>query len=292
MRAAIGALRTSLGPHRPVFVFHIDQPTNDFNTLFEVLDVDQNRYVLDDPNVFPCAIGRSFYSNVLPPTHVHLGWSSYAAQWLSRIPTVLPDHFWVPNSTAAARGRFERQGAEDWKLFLALRARELRLGGRLIVVLPALNDDGSSGTSHLMDHANAVLAEMVDEGEITAEERRRMVLASLPRRKGDLLAPFAHGGHFEGLVVEHCNIFVVADGAWADYQRSPDKEVLATKHALFFRSTFAPSLATALARSRGVEAARVFTDRLGDGLRCRLANSPAPLRPLAGVIVLAKKRLA
>src|SRR5262249_37891800 len=69
------------------------------------------------------------------------------------------------------------------------------------------------------------------------------------------------------------------------------RRFLATKHALFFRSTFAPSLATALARSRGVEAARVFTDRLGGGLRCRLVNHPAPLRPLAGVIVLAKQRL-
>jgi hypothetical protein len=49
-----------------------------------------DRYILDDPNVFPSAIGRSFYESVLPPSSVHLGWSSYAAVWLSRVPTLIP----------------------------------------------------------------------------------------------------------------------------------------------------------------------------------------------------------
>ena|SRR5580698_5672922 len=73
-----------------MFVFHVDQPANDFNTLFEVLGTDPDRYGLGEPNVFPCAIGRSFYERVLPPESVHLGWCSYAAMWLSRIPTLIP----------------------------------------------------------------------------------------------------------------------------------------------------------------------------------------------------------
>ena len=35
MRAAIKALRTRLGPDHPIFVVHIDQAANDFNTLFD-----------------------------------------------------------------------------------------------------------------------------------------------------------------------------------------------------------------------------------------------------------------
>ena len=38
MRIAIKTMRKRLGSDEPVFVFHIDQPTNDFNTLFGVLD--------------------------------------------------------------------------------------------------------------------------------------------------------------------------------------------------------------------------------------------------------------
>jgi len=88
MQIAISSLRRRVGGSRPISVFHVDQPSNDFNALFEVLDADPDRYVLDDPNVFPGAIGRSSYESVLPPNSVHLGWCSYAAVWLSRIPTL------------------------------------------------------------------------------------------------------------------------------------------------------------------------------------------------------------
>jgi len=58
---ALRNLRPRLRPDRSIFVFHIDQPSNDFNTLFEILSCDPNRYAQHDPNVFPCAIGKSFY---------------------------------------------------------------------------------------------------------------------------------------------------------------------------------------------------------------------------------------
>ena len=67
MQAGVRILHHRLGPHRSISVYHIDQPSNDFRTLFEVLDADPDRYTLGDPNVFPGAIGRSFYENVLPP---------------------------------------------------------------------------------------------------------------------------------------------------------------------------------------------------------------------------------
>src|SRR5579864_8026966 len=93
MKVAIAGLRRRIGPERAISVFHVDQPSNDFNSLFEVLNADPGRYVADDPNVYPAAIGRSFYETVLPPASVHLGWSSYAAVWLSRVPTPIPGHF-------------------------------------------------------------------------------------------------------------------------------------------------------------------------------------------------------
>jgi hypothetical protein len=83
--------------------------------------------------------------------------------WLSHIPTLIPGHFVARRSTGLERAAFERQAAEDWEAFLSLRARELRLGGRLVIVLAALNDQGVSGLEDLMDHANAVLAELVDQ---------------------------------------------------------------------------------------------------------------------------------
>jgi hypothetical protein len=286
MRAAIKAFRTRIGPDRPISVVHIDQAANDFNTLFDVLYRDPERYSMDDPNVFPSAIGRSFYESVFPREHVHLGWSSYAAVWLSRIPMLIPDHFMPLASTGDVRMAFERQAAEDWKLFLSLRSSELRPGGRLVVVLPAINNEGVTGFEPLFRHANSALAEMVAEGSITRDECARMVLGSWPRRKCDLLAPFVADGQFLGLAVEHCELFGVPDAAWTDYEHDAKKEVLARRHAGFFRSVFVPSLTSALTES-GTR--QTFADVMEQKLVRRMIEQPAPFHSFVETMVLAKK---
>jgi S-adenosylmethionine-dependent carboxyl methyltransferase len=288
MRVAIENLRPRVGPNRPIFVFHVDQAANDFNSLFEVLGSDPDSYGLAEPHVFPCAIGRSFYEQVVPPDSVNLGWCSYAAVWLSRIPARVPGHFFPFRDTNPARAAFQRQAADDWKTFLSLRASELRSGGRLIVVLPAFNDDGVTGFEDLMDNANSVLAEMVDAGELRTDERSRMVLGACPRRRCDLLAPFQADGHFEHLTVECCELISLPDVSWADYKRDGDMETLATKQARFFRATFAPSLACALTDSQN-GTANGFADRLENQLKQRLASQPAPLHSFVQIFVAGKR---
>jgi S-adenosylmethionine-dependent carboxyl methyltransferase len=289
---SVQVLRSRLGSERPIVVYHIDQPHNDFNSLFEVLHADSNRYVLDQPNVFPAAVGKSFYDQVLPAGSVDLGWSSYAAVWMSRVPGRVPGHFIAFRSTPATIAEFSRQAAHDWEVFLTLRARELRPGGRLIVVLPARDESGATGFEALADHANDVLGEMVAEGQVRAEERERMALASYPRRKSELLAPFAATGEFQQLTTEDCEISVLKDAVWADYERDGDPEALATKHALFFRSIFVPSLAAALDRADDPDVCRAFADRIESGLKLRLARQPAAMHSFVSTIVLAKRNPA
>lgn len=291
VRVAIRGLRKRIGPNRPITVYHVDQPSNDFKSLFEVLHTDPDRYVEDEPNVFPAAIGRSFYENVLPPGSVYLGWSSYAAVWLSRIPALIPGHFIFPYSTGTVRDQFERQGARDWEAFLSLRARELRPGGRLVVALPAMADDGLTGLEPIFDAANGVLEEMVADGEITSEERSRMALGAHPRRKRDLLTPFGGNGEFHQLTVEDFQMFEFPDAAWTDFQRDGDKEALVAKQTLFFRSIFVPSLASAMVRvaAGDSEALDTFGDQLERRLKRRMANQPASTHSFVQILVLAKK---
>jgi hypothetical protein len=291
---AIDALRKRVGKNRPILVYHIDRPSNDFNSLFELLDTDAHSYGQGDQQVFPCAIGRSFYGSVLPANSVDVGWSSYAAMWISRIPAVIPNHFFVFASTGAVRAEFDRQGAQDWKTFLSLRASELRPGGRLIVVVPGVHENGTTGFEAIMDHANAVLAKMVSEGAITADERARMVLGVWSRRSQELISPFNDDGQFDNLTLEHTDSSVLVDAWWSDYERDGDRESLATRQAQFFRAVFAPTLASALTRVRAgdSEAFRVFADRLEVGLRSRLAAEPAPLHSIVEMIVVAKQACA
>jgi hypothetical protein len=80
------------------------------------------------------------------------------------------------------------------------------------------------------------------------------------------------------------------DTAWTDYQRDGNKEALVTKHVLFFRSIFVPSLGSALARVRAghAEALGAFGDQLEQRLRRRLASQPVATRSFVQTIVLAK----
>lgn len=286
LRAAIQALRTRVGPDRPISVVHVDQAANDFNTLFDVLHRDPERYSVDDPNIFPSAVGRSFYGSVFPREHVHLGWSSYAALWLSRVPMLIPGHFTPSASQGEVRKAFERQAADDWRLFLSLRSGELRAGGRLVVVLPALNEEGVTGFEPLFNHADSILAEMVAEGTITDDECAHMVLASYPRRKCELLEPFHADSRFCGLTVEQCELFGLPDAAWTDYEHDANKERLASRHAGFFRSVFIPSLARALTNSAKEG---VFADTMERKLVRRMIEQPVPLHSFVQTMVLAKR---
>jgi hypothetical protein len=292
MRTVLRLLRARLAPEWPIVVFHIDQPANDFNTLFTVLESDPDRYVLDEPNVFPCAIGRSFYEQVLPDDFVDLGWCSYAAQWLSRSPMPIPGHFMAVFATGDVRAAFERQAAQDWDTFLSRRASELRAGGRLVVVLPALDDDGAFGFDGLLNHANAVLGDMVADGELLADERACMVVGGYPRRKRDLLAPFQREATFQRLVVESCEVAQLPDAAWAAYERHHDPEVLATQHAGLFRAVFVPTLALGLSHAADANACHAFGDRVEARLRRRLTSHPVPVHTFVETMVLTKRGAA
>jgi len=286
MRAAIRCLRSRVGNDRAVMVVHVDQHANDFNTLFDVLHNDSERYAADDPNVFPFAIGRSFYENVFPQEQVDLGWCSYAAVWLRQIPALIPGHFISVASTGQVRAAFDLQVADDWKLFLSLRARELRTGGRLVVVLPGLSDEGVTGFEPLFHLANELLGEMVDEGIVGADERKRMVLGSHPRRRAQLLEPFAQESQFQSLTVECCELFELPDAAWIDFQLDGNVESLGSRHAAFFRAIFVPSLASVIS-----DAGRrlAFADHLEQKLKERLCEQPAPLHSFVQTMVLAKQ---
>jgi hypothetical protein len=141
---------------------------------------------------------------------------------------------------------------------------------------------GSGGLEEFFDEANAVLAELVADGLITANERSHMVLGSHPRRRVELLDPFRAGGEFRGLRVEQCEVSHLPDAAWK-------KEVIANRHAGFFRVTFVPSLASALATD---EARRSFADAVEQRLTRRVLERPTSLHTFVQTMVLSKESAA
>src|SRR5262249_40091781 len=167
MAAAIRALRERIGHERAIFIFHTDLPGNDFTALFETLSNDPDSYLRNDSVTFAAAVGHSYFEQILPTNSVTLGWSAWAIQWLSRVPCAIPDQVQVAYShDAAARGAFAEQAAEDWRTFLAMRSRELRPGGQLVVLAMAIDDNGDFGYRPIPDVIYETLMDMVTRGLI------------------------------------------------------------------------------------------------------------------------------
>jgi hypothetical protein len=287
MRAAIRVLRERFGPDRPICIAHTDLPGNDFGALFQTVRTDPGSYLHGQTNIYPSAVGRSFFEPVLPPGRVTLGWSSFAAQWLSRVPRAIPGHLHELCATSAERGRFKQQAAADWRTFLALRACELCPSGRLVIVLPARSEADTHGFEPLFDIAYASVVELVERGVISHAESQCMVISDCVRDREELLAPFAETASFAGLVVEHCEVMTGPDPMWAAYLRHGDTRRLATARARFYRATFAPTLAAAL---NPTAAAQTFADALEAAIARRVAARPCELpQTLAAMVVMRRE---
>jgi salicylate 1-O-methyltransferase len=282
--AAITVLRKRAEPGRAICVVHTDVAENDYTTLFQTLATDPHSYLRDDHAVFPSAVGRSFYQQILPSSTVTLGWSSWAVQWLSRVPAPIPDHIQVAYShDEPARAAYARQAADDWIGFLTGRSRELVPGGHLVVLTMAL-DDGDFGYRPLLDGIVAELADMTHKGLVSSDEVRSMALPTVARSEADLTAPFAPKNRFAGLTIEQLEVFIAEDEIWRAFENNGDAEAFGSRWAAFARASVFPTLATAL--DDGPVRARQFFDRLESGVTARLAAAPQRMKiPLAKLVV-------
>jgi hypothetical protein len=287
MGRAIAALRERIAPDRTVSVVHTDLPGNDFGALFQLLATDPESYLRDDPAVFASAVGRSFYKQILPPASVTLGWSAWAAQWLSRTPAPIPDHVQAAcSSDQAARAAYALQAAQDWETFLTCRSHELRPGGRLVILTMASTDEGDFGYHIVLSAMYNALRALVAEGLVQPEEAAAMAIPTVGRTRAEFSAPFSRGS-FAGLTLERLDLFEGEDRIWQKFVRDGDAAAFGAGWAAFARVSVLPTLALDLAG--GAEAPRVeqFIASMEASMAERLAAVPEPaLIPLAAMVVV------
>lgn len=267
MNLAIAALRQRTD--RPVEVVHCDLPSNDFRTLFTMLDGAEASY-LSHPEVYASAIGRSHFGTVLPRDRVHLGWTSNALHWLSRNPVDVPDHGWaILSASAEARALLGRQLDEDWRNFLIARSAELRPGGRLVGQFMGHGPD-SHGFEWMAGLFWESIVAMKARGLVDDDELLRMTNPSAGRTSDQISAPFA-GGSFAGLRLTHLSLYDAPDPFWDAYQQSGDAAALGQGWARMMRVANGPTFAAALRPERDREA---FLDGVTDLLAERVRADP------------------
>lgn len=287
INSAIEILRERLGPDRVVSVIHTDLPDNDFCALFQTLNTDPASYLSTHRNVFASAVGRSYFEQILPSASVTLGWSSWAIQWLSRVPCVIPDQVQVAFShDSAARAAFYGQANEDWRAFLAARAKELVPGGKLTIITMAVDDEGNFGYAPLVHAIYASLLDLVEQGFVKVEEARRMAIPTVGRSRANFLSPFDANGQFAGVGVDELEIFYGEDHIWSDYEQHRDPQLFAAQWAAFARASVFPTLAGNLSGGHSDSRAAEFCQRLESGTAARLRPDPQRmLIPLAKMLL-------
>jgi hypothetical protein len=284
--AAIAIVRARAEAGRAICVFHADVAENDYAGMFHSLQNDPQSYLRHDSTTFASGIGQSVYQQVVPTNIVTLGWSSWAVHWLSRVPSVIPDHVHIAGSRdAEAIKAFARQAADDWISFLTARSRELVPGGRL-VILTLARDDGEAGYQPLLEALADELMVMVREGVVTASEVRGMAIPSVGRTEAELTAPFAPKNRFAGLTIEHLEIVDADDQYWTRFQKHRNADAFAAQWTAFARMSVFPTLMTALDGGVDGPRAEAVVKRLESGLRQRLADDPRRIRiPLATMLL-------
>lgn len=282
--AAITRLRGRTRPEHSILVTHTDTSDNDFSALFRTVTEDPDSYLCKDSATFTSAVGRSFYTQILPSNSINLGWSAWSILWLGRVPMPVTDHIVVAGSSDRQVGEaYARQAAHDWHEFVAFRGRELCPGGRLVVLTMALGDDRDFGYRPLLAALTDTLAELRTDEVISSDEVRRMSLPIVGRSAADFAAPFAPSGRFERLSIQHLEIFDADDRFFHQYQITGNATVFGAQWASFCRFAVFDRLAEAID-----DPARhaVFFDRLEAGVAARLSAAPEPTRiPLAHVVL-------
>jgi hypothetical protein len=282
---AIEAVRRRAGGDRPIEIVHTDLPSNDFTALFQAVLTDPLSYMNGRTGVFPTAIGRSYFEPLVPPQTVHLAWNTWSMQWMSRLPGLAPDHVLAGMSDEAdLLAAVTRVQAEDWTKFLALRARELAPGGRLLTAFTA-RTEVETGWEWMLGELWASILDLLADHALDAGEAERMTIPIGLRRLGEVRGPFSSGRPFEGLVAERIEITRVGDPHWAEFQRTGDAGAFAHRHAEATRAWAGPTLARALSPERNAQAT---LDLLFAQHAERLAVSPRQHRPHMAFALLAK----
>ena len=281
--AALAVIRARVGMERSVFVFHTDLASNDFSSLFETLSTDLDSYLRSDRAVFAAAVGRSYFEQILPASSVSLGWSSWAIQWLSRTPAEIPDQVQIAYShDTAARDAYAQQAADDWRVFLRMRSRELCAGGRLVVLTMATDERGDFGYRPLLEAIYATLVDLVHAGVVREDEFRKMAIPTFARTRTEFAAPFSDRGCFDDLSIEHLDVFHGDDRIYAEFEQNRDPRAYAAQWAAFSRASVFPTLAAALDSGAGDTRRAAFFDAMEAGIAERVARTPERMSiPLA-----------
>ncbi|KAI4379095.1 hypothetical protein MLD38_005433 [Melastoma candidum] len=169
MQNVVEAVQSKLSKSNPGImpgfqVFFCDHTSNDFNTLFMSLPPERPYYAAGVPG--------SFYGRLFPDSSLHFVYSSYALQWLSEVPEGLVNKGRVHCTNAGDNvcKAYATRYRTDMSTFLMCRAKEMAVGGVMVLMMPAKPDGvplGKIPICVMYELLGLSLMDMAKEGKVT-----------------------------------------------------------------------------------------------------------------------------
>ena len=187
------------GDERQIEMMYTDLASNDFSTLFRIMQGMQGdatyAYQNHFKNVFVHACGTGFHEQLLTSSSLHLGFSATAMHYVSVKPMEIPNHVHAACADAGSRTAFAKQAAADWENILLARAAELVPGGRFICLNFGIDAEGrylgNTGGKHMFDHFHKFWKALYDKGSITKSEYESATFVQYYRTMEEFCAPFS-----------------------------------------------------------------------------------------------------
>ena len=272
----------------PAFIeiVHTDLPSNDFSSLFAMLENDPDSYLRRDPRISALAIGRSYFQPILSAGKVDLAWNSWSLQWMSRLPRPIRDGIFIDCcKDAETRQAFDRQMQADWETFLTCRSQEMASGGALLSMFVANRSD-LPGWGPFWGAFWSVLTEMSQEGQLSGAQLDAISMPIGARTLDDIQAPFAKDGRFANLRIEHLEMMDGPDPFWDAYLETKDARQFGWSWTNMARAVVGPLISDALA---GEAAKDRLLNEIFDRFANKMAADPQRVAHCLAVVVLRKQ---
>ncbi len=187
------------GDERQIEMMYTDLASNDFSTLFRIMQGMQGdatyAYQNHFKNVFVHACGTGFHEQLLTSSSLHLGFSATAMHYVSVKPMEIPNHVHATCGDISSKTAFAKQAAVDWQNILLARAAELVPGGRFICLNFGIDAEGrylgNTGGKHMFDHFHKFWKELYDKRSITKSEYEGATFVQYYRTMEEFCAPFS-----------------------------------------------------------------------------------------------------
>lgn len=264
-------------------VVYADQARNDFNALVKILHglTQFDSYLSEYTSVHALQSGSSFYSPILPTNSLHLGFSATAMHWLSQKPGNIQNHIHMVGAGTADKQIFSQQAAADWETILLQRARELKPGGKLVLINFCIDEEGrylgNTGGVNMFDNFNTNWQSFVDDGVISGEEYTAMTLPQYYNTVEEFCAPLQQqnsAAYQAGLRLVDIETAVVPCPFAEDFKQHKDAAKFAKAYIPTIRSWNESTFLGALSDQRPLEERNEIIENYYSKYQQQAADAP------------------